>query len=248
MTLGYPNLAKFQLRLSCEMAYARRERESERQRSRVTRTTYSLAEKRLDAAIHFIGIGAVLLAVPLLVGAAMIRAIGADGGNFVLAVSIYGVTFLAMIGASALYNLGLRPGWDWMLQRLDHSAIYLKIAGTYTPFTLIPGQGLGLLAGLWGAAACGGALKLVSPVRFRTVALLLYLGMGWVGVLILPTLAQSLPFATLVLMLAGGMTYTTGVLFYLWKQLPYHFVIWHVFVLVASFLFYAAVMVLLFAQ
>lgn len=218
------------------------------QRPLAPRTGYSPAERRLDATVHVIGVGAVLLAVPLLIGAAVMRTIGVESGNFVVAVSIYGATFLAMIGASACYNLGLRPGWDWLLQRLDHSAIYLKIAGTYTPFTLIPGQGLGLLAGLWGAAACGVALKLISPVRFRTLALALYLGMGWVGVLILPTLAQSLPFATLVLMFAGGLTYTTGVLFYLWKQLPYHFVIWHVFVLVASFLFYAAVMVLLFAQ
>lgn len=209
------------------------------------RLAYSRSEKRLDAAIHVIGLGAALLAVPLLIGAALLHGSDTGSGSFVLAVSIYGASFIAMIGASALYNLGLRPGLDWLFQRIDHAAIYLKIAGTYTPFTLITGQGLWLLAGLWGAAAVGVTLKCVSPVRFKMLGLVLYLAMGWAVVLILPSLGQALPLATLVLMVAGGLVYTTGVIFYLWKALPYHFAIWHIFVLVASFLFYAAVMVLL---
>lgn len=208
---------------------------------------YSRAEKRLDAIIHVVGVGAALLAVPLLIGAALMRSIETGSGSFIVAVSIYGACLMAMLSASALFNLGIKPGLNWLFQRLDHAAIYLKIAGTYTPFTLITGQGLGLLAGLWGAAALGVALKLFSPVRFRFAALALYLGMGWAGVLILPALAQALPLATLVLMVLGGLVYTTGVLFYLWTRLPYHFAIWHVFVLIASFLFYAAVMVLLLA-
>ncbi len=211
------------------------------------RIIYSPAERRLDAAIHVFGLGAAILAVPLLIGAALMRSVSEGSVDFLLAVTIYGASFAAMIGASALYNLGLRPSLDWLFQRLDHAAIYLKIAGTYTPFTLITGQGLWLLAGLWGAAALGVALKIFSPVRFRFLALALYLGMGWVGVLILPELAQTLPQATLILMVLGGLVYTSGVVFYLWSRLPYHFAIWHIFVLVASFLFYAAVMVLVFA-
>lgn len=209
------------------------------------RLVYSAAEKRLDSMIHLVGVGAALLAVPLLIGAALMRSVQTGSGSFVLAVGIYGACFIAMLSASALYNLGVKPGMNWLFQRIDHAAIYLKIAGTYTPFTLISGQGLGLLVGLWGAAVVGVALKLASPVRFRFAALALYLGMGWVGVLILPSLAQSLPMATLVLMVMGGVVYTTGVFFYLWTRLPYHFAIWHIFVLVASFIFYAAVMVLL---
>ena len=209
------------------------------------RLAYSPAERRLDAAIHYIGVFGVLMAVPLLIAAALMRSPAEGMGNFVLASSVYGATFIVMISASALFNLRFRPALDWLFQRLDHAAIYLKIAGTYTPFTLITGQGLGLLAGLWGAAAVGVVLKLVSPARFRFLALALYLGMGWVGVLILPDLAQSLPPLILGLMLAGGVVYTSGVVFYLWTRLPYHFAIWHIFVLVASFLFYAAVMALL---
>ncbi|MCC5955106.1 MAG: hemolysin III family protein [Natronohydrobacter sp.] len=206
--------------------------------------TYSAAERRLDAAIHYLGLASVMLAVPLLIGAAVMRALSDGSGQLVLAASIYGATFVAMIGASALFNLGLRPALDWLFQRLDHAAIYLKIAGTYTPFTLITGQGLWLLAGLWGAAACGVVLKLISPARFKVLAIALYLGMGWVGLVILPDLAQSLSPVIVGLMLAGGLVYTVGVVFYLWQALPYHFAIWHVFVLVASFLFYAAIMVL----
>ncbi|MFU8897504.1 MAG: PAQR family membrane homeostasis protein TrhA [Roseinatronobacter sp.] len=211
------------------------------------RNGYSPAEKRLDAVIHIAGVGAAVLAVPFLIWAASLRSIEAESGSFVLGASIYAACLVAMLSASALYNLGVRPSLNWLLQRIDHAAIYLKIAGTYTPFTLITGQGLGVLAGLWGAAAVGVALKLFSPVRFRVAALALYLGMGWASVVILPALAQTLPVATLVLMVLGGLVYTTGVLFYLWTRLPYHFAIWHIFVLVGSFLFYAAVMVLLLA-
>lgn len=208
------------------------------------REGYTRAERRLDSVIHISGVGAALLAVPVLIGAAIMRSLETGSSSFIVAITVYGVCLLAMLGASALYNIGIKPGLDWLLQRIDHAAIYLKIAGTYTPFTLISGQGLGLLAGLWVAAALGTALKLFSPVRFRFVALALYLAMGWAGVLILPSLAPLLPSATLVLMILGGVVYTTGVVFYLWTRLPYHFAIWHIFVLVASILFYAAVMVL----
>ncbi len=208
------------------------------------RRLYTLHETRADAVVHYLGLVSVLMAVPLLLGVALMRARLEGAGDVMLSASIYEASFIAMIGASALLHLKWRPAREWLFQRLDHAAIYLKIAGTYTPFTLITGQGLWLLAGLWGAAACGVALKLVSPQRFRVLALALYLGMGWVGVVILPDLAHALPPLVLGLMIAGGLVYTGGVIFYLWTALPYHFAIWHVFVLVASFLFYAAVMVL----
>ncbi len=211
------------------------------------RNDYSPDERRMDAMVHYVGIVSVGLAVPLLIGAAIMRSVLEGSGNLIVATSIYGASFMAMIGASALFNLKWRPALDWLFQRFDHAAIYIKIAGTYTPFTLITGQGLWLLAGLWGAALLGVLLKLISPQRFRALAIALYLAMGWVGVVILPDLAEVLPSATVILMLAGGLVYTSGVAFYLWSGLRYHFAIWHIFVLVASYLFYAAVMVLLLA-
>ncbi len=208
------------------------------------RLTYSRAEMRADAVIHVTGLGAALLAVPLLLGAALVRSADSGEPQMFIAVMVYGLAFVAMIGASALYNLMPDARRAALFQRLDHSAIYLKIAGTYTPFTLIPGQGLWLMGGLWTAALVGVALKLLAPGRFRVAALLLYLGMGWVGVAILPQMLATLPFATVALIVTGGLIYTFGVAFYLWTRLRYHYAIWHVFVLVASFLFYAAVWVL----
>lgn len=208
------------------------------------RQTYSRAETRADAAIHVTGLGAAMLAVPLLLGAALVRSLDGGGAQMFVAFLVYGLAFLAMIGASALYNLASTSRRAALFQRLDHSAIYLKIAGTYTPFTLIPGQGLWLVAGLWGAAMTGVVLKLISPERFRVAGLVLYLGMGWVGVAILPQMLASLPGAVVALIIAGGLVYTLGVVFYLWTRLRFHYVIWHIFVLVASFLFYAAAWVL----
>ena len=87
------------------------------------RSGYTRAERQADAAIHVIGLGAAILAVPVLIGLACMRSHDSGSASFVIAISIYGATFMAMIGASALFNLGLRPGFDWLFQRLDHAAI-----------------------------------------------------------------------------------------------------------------------------
>lgn len=205
---------------------------------------YSPGELRTDAAVHLAGLALVLVAVPALL---VLTALTRPEPEALFGVAIYGGALAAMIGFSALYNMtrGARLGWLW--RRLDHSAIYLKIAGTYTPFTLLSGQGAVLTAGLWMAAAAGVALKLVSPERLRWVGLALYLGMGWAGVVAGQALIAALPGGVIALMLAGGITYTVGVAFYLWRSLPFHIAIWHGFVLVASLLFYAAVLMLVLA-
>ena len=209
------------------------------------RPRYSAAELRSDAAVHLLGLGIVALGVPvLLMLTALVR--GADG-TVLAGVGVYGAALAAMIAASAVYNMARRERLIWLWRRLDHSAIYLKIAGTYTPFTLLTGQGLALTAGLWGAAALGVALKLFSPERFRWLSLALYLGMGWAGVVAGQAMIAALPGGVLALMLAGGILYTVGVAFHLWRSLPFHNTIWHGFVLVASLFFYAAVTVLVLA-
>lgn len=199
---------------------------------------YSRAEYLSDAAVHVAGIVAVVAGVPALIALAALRR--GDAAS-VAGVAIYGATLALMILASALYNMLDRPRWTWALRRLDHSAIYLKIAGTYTPFTLISGEGLGLTLGLWLAAAGGVGLKLTSPSRFRLAALALYLAMGWAGIVAGGPLLAALSPEALRLMLAGGLLYTGGVAFYLWSRLPFHNTIWHVFVLAATIAFYAAV-------
>lgn len=202
------------------------------------RTSYSRAERLSDAVIHASGLTLVLIAVPVLITtAAFLR------GDFtaLLGVTVYGLALIAMILCSALYNTIPAPGWKEVLKRLDHSAIYVKIAGTYTPFTLLSGQGLWLLAGLWGAALAGVGIKLFSPDRFRIATLALYLGMGWAGCAAGGTFLAMLSAPVLVLVMLGGVLYTIGVAFYLFDRLPYHYTIWHVFVLTASVVFYAAV-------
>lgn len=202
------------------------------------RTAYSRAERLSDAVIHVSGLAAVLIAVPALITVTVV--LGGDVTTL-FAISVYGATLVAMILCSALYNMVPHPDWSGLLQRLDHSAIYAKIAGTYTPFTLLGGHGTWLLAGLWGAALAGIGLKLAAPGRFRLAAVGLYLGMGWAGLFAGGSFLGALSAPVLVLIVTGGGLYTAGVVFYLLDRLPFHYTIWHGFVLAASLVFYAAV-------
>jgi len=203
------------------------------------RPHYSRAEYLSDAVVHVLGILAVLIAVPVLL---TLTILWRGDGPAIIGIAIYGTTLIAMISFSAAYNINRSKRWNGLLQRLDHSAIYIKIAGTYTPFTLLTGgQGAALLAGLWGAALAGSGLKLVSPTRFRWIGLVLYLGMGWAGVLAGWDLFAQMSTPVLVMIIAGGLLYSGGVVFYLFERLPFHNTIWHVCVLVATMLFFAAV-------
>ena len=205
------------------------------------RPAYSRAERMSDAVVHVAGLAAVAAAVPvLIVLAAQVRGDAAA----VFGTAVYGASLGAMILCSALFNMIPRPDWAWVLQRLDHAAIYLKIAGTYTPFVLLTGQGGVLAVVVWIAAALGVALKTVSPRRFRPLAIGLYLAMGWAGVVAGQDMLAALPGPVLALMLTGGALYSLGVAFYLWERLRFHYTIWHICVLAASMLFYSAVLVL----
>ena len=212
------------------------------------RDHYSPEETRADATVHVAGLVLVGLGVPALLAFATVVARQMDDARLLWATAVYGLALMAMIGASALYNLRQGARMAWLFQRLDHSAIFVKIAGSYTPLTLIPGQGLGFVTALWLTASAGVALKLYSPMRFRALSIALYLGMGWAGIAILPQLWGSLPHASLALILAGGAIYTLGVVFYLATRLRYHYAIWHICVLVASLMIYAAILGLLVAR
>lgn len=205
------------------------------------RSGYSRAERLSDAVVHVSGLVAVLVAVPVLIGLTL----WLDAGRrALLGVAIYGATLVAMILFSALYNMAGQGRWNGLLRRLDHSAIYAKIAGTYTPFTLTAGgHAPYLLAGIWAAALAGIGLKALSPSRMRWAALALYLGMGWAGIAAGSGFIGHLSAPVLALILTGGLLYTLGVVFFLFERLPFHYTIWHVFVLAASLVFYAAVTV-----
>lgn len=194
------------------------------------------AEYVSDAVVHVTGIVLVVGAVPPLIYLTAVN----GGGSALFGVSIYAATLVLMILASALYNMIRSESWAQTLCRLDHSAIYLKIAGTYSGFALIAGQGAGALSVLWGIAAAGIWLKIAAPGRYRMLGIALYLGMGWVGAVLCWGLFVSLPPAAMALIVAGGLIYTAGVAFFLWETLPHNQAVWHVFVLVATMLLYAA--------
>lgn len=202
------------------------------------RTAYSRAEYLSDAVVHVLGTVVVLASVPVLI---TLTALLHGDARSIVGTSVYGATLLAMIVCSALYNVIGQGRWAWLLQRLDHSAIYAKIAGTYTPFALLSGHGGWLVAGLWVAAGVGMALKLVSPARFRWLAIALYLGMGWAGAVFGGDFVATLSPTVFSLILTGGLLYTAGVALYLFDRLPFHYTAWHVLVLAASMVLYSAV-------
>ncbi len=202
---------------------------------------YTKAERRSDAAVHFAGLAIVAFAVPALI----VEAAQWHGftGPF-LATMIYGICFATMIGCSALYHMTSDPYWKKRFQRLDHTAIYLKIAGTYTPFAILAGPpATWLLFGIWAVALLGMTLKQFPIERFRKLCLILYVTMGWAVVVVGKPLIASMTMPGFILLIVGGLIYSVGVFFYLWKSLNFHNTIWHAHVLVASLLLYAAILI-----
>jgi hemolysin III len=205
------------------------------------RQTYSLAERRSDAVVHFLGIGAALSAVPVLIVLAVILRGDVPA---VASTTLYGLALVTMLVFSALFHLTTRPKLRRVFRSLDHTAILCLIAATYTPFVLLSGaDAKGLLVGLWIAAIAGAAMRAFAPDRLKFAAIVLALGMGWAGLVGGGALFALLSTPVMVLITIGGLLYTVGVGFCVWERLPFHYTIWHVCVLAASAVFYAAVTV-----
>ncbi|MEO1490915.1 MAG: hemolysin III family protein [Pseudomonadota bacterium] len=206
----------------------------------------SWAEQVADETIHVVGVLAALLAVPVMV---TLAAVWRDDGATIAAVAIYGVTMVAMLGLSAGYNMAnLRARSAFLietLRRLDHAAIYVKIAGTYTPYAVIAGGPVGrwLLIGVWSGAVLGLLGKLIAPDRWERASVILYLALGWAFVFAAGPVSDAIATETMVLIIVGGCLYTTGVIFHVWTRLPFQNAIWHFFVLAATFVFYSAMTV-----
>ncbi|UVF17828.1 hemolysin III family protein [Microvirga terrae] len=205
------------------------------------RWDYDVKEIIADGIVHVVGvtIGVVSIAALLVVAA---PAVGAWEFTSLL---IYGIGLLTVLTVSALYNLWPVSPVKWMLRRFDHSAIYLLIAGTYTPFITqmkASAESLALLAGVWLTSMVGITLKLRFPGRFDRLSILLYLLLSWSGVMAYESVFGTLPASTLWLLAIGGILYTTGVVFHLWESLRFQNAIWHAFVLVAAGCHYGAVL------
>lgn len=193
----------------------------------------SMAELVADGIVHGIGlVMAIAAGSVLLVFAALETA-----PDQLPALALYVGSVVAVLSISLAFNLWPDSPVKRFLARLDQAAIFLCIAGTYTPFlALIGGEPTAdlLMAFVWGAALIGIALKLIVPERFGRLAIVLYLAVGWSGVLVFQTLASTLPPTTLWLIVAGGIAYSAGIVFHLWDRLKFQNVLWHVFVVTGA--------------
>jgi hemolysin III len=204
-------------------------------------TLYTLGEEVAHALTH--GLGVVLAIAGLTVMVARATLYG-DAWHIVGA-AIFGTTLVLMYTASTLYHSIPLPRAKKVLRIIDHSTIYLLIAGTYTPFTLVTlngAVGWALFGTVWGLALVGVVFKIFATGRFERLSLAIYLGMGWCILLAIKPLVQTIEPGGLVLLVAGGVAYTGGVVFYVLDNRRYFHAIWHAFVLAGSVLQYFAVL------
>jgi len=163
----------------------------------------------------------------------------------VTSIFIYAACLITMLVLSAAYNMWPISPTKWLLRRFDHSAIYLLIAGTYTPFLALMKSGIATVSlgiGVWSSAVIGIVLKLALPGRFDRLAVVLCLLLGWSGVVAYDSLASAVPRASLWLLAIGGFLYSIGTLFHVLRRLRFHNPIWHGFVLLAASCHYSAIL------
>lgn len=191
---------------------------------------------------HGLGILLGIIAIPFLGAKAIIS------GNLsaIIGSGMFGLGFMMVFTFSTLYHSIVQPDIKKTFRILDHISIYFMIAGSYTPFILIymPSKtGYIILAVQWILTFLGTIYKIFFTGKFKWFSTIVYLAMGWMIVLVIGPFVDSLPLLSLWLIVAGGLLYTVGVIFYKWYSLPYHHAIWHVFVLAASICHFVAVWV-----
>jgi hemolysin III len=204
--------------------------------------TYTEREELANSLTH--GVGAVLSVAGLVL---MVVSAGRYGDAWhVVSTAIFGTTLVLLYTASTLYHSLRGEQLKVRLQKFDHAAIFLLIAGSYTPFVLVTLRGpwgWSLFGVVWGLAVAGVTVKFWLAGRFKLVSTLIYVAMGWLVMVAIKPLVAALPAGGMKLLLAGGLCYTGGAVFYLWKRLPYHHAIWHLWVLAGSACHWAAVFV-----
>jgi hemolysin III len=205
------------------------------------RWDYDKDELIADGIVHAVGVVAGTVSITAL----LIIAAPAVGVWEFTSILVYGLGLMTVLTVSALYNLWPASPVKWMLRRFDHSAIYLLIAGTYTPFITqvkASAESLALLAGVWLVSVVGILLKLCFPGQFDRLSVALYLLLSWSGVMAYESVFGELAASTVWLLAIGGIIYTAGVAFHLWESLRFQNAIWHGFVLVAAACHYGAVL------
>ena len=202
---------------------------------------YSVGEEIAHSVSH--GIGAVLSAI----GLGFLVWLSIQHGDiwYVVSSIVYGVSLILLYSASTLYHAITNPRAKRIFQLLDHSMIFVLIAGTYTPFALVSLHGpwgWSLFAIAWGITIAGIMLETMKKERIKWLSLSLYLGLGWMAVIFIKPMIDSIPTIGLLFLLAGGLSYSFGVIFYVRKQMLYHHAIWHLFVMAGSALHFCAVL------
>ncbi len=208
---------------------------------------YTMREEIINSITHGIGI---ILAIA---GLAILTAFSAKYGTVwhIVSSAIYGATLIATYSASTLYHSVTHREVKAVFQSIDHASIYVLIAGTYTPFTLVPLREVGawgwsLFWAIWGLTILGLILQAVQLKHSKAVRVVLSMLMGWVAAIAIKPMLGIVPDFSLVLLLVGGFFYSVGVIFYLGKKIPYHHAIWHIFVLLGSLCHFCAIFVALF--
>lgn len=206
------------------------------------KSIYSTSEEIANAVTHGVAALMSIAGLAILVGFAVAYS---GSPTVITAVSVFGASMIFLYVASTLYHAIPNPKAKQILQRLDHSMIFVLIAGSYTPFCLVTLKGvtgIGLCIAVWSIAIVGIALQGVLIKQSKWLNSLLYLTMGWLVLLVIEPLIESLPNTGLWLLTAGGLSYSLGVIFYVWKTLPYSHAIWHLFVFAGTVLQFLAVL------
>jgi hemolysin III len=198
-------------------------------------------EEIANTITHSIGLLLSIAGFGVLLAFAILR----GTASHIVACSIYGTTLICLYTASTLYHAAISPRSKRVLKIFDHSAIYLLIAGTYTPFLLLNLRGAwgwSLFGVVWGLAFAGIVFKFWFVDHFPYLSTAIYIAMGWLVIIAAKPVLAHVPATTLLWLLAGGLLYTSGVIFYAWQRLPYNHVVWHLFVLAGSTCHYFAVL------
>jgi len=201
---------------------------------------YSLGEEIAHSVTHGLGAVAGVVGLVLLI----VRSAATGDPWRVVSVTIFGASMVLLYTASTLYHALIPPRARYVFKVLDHSMIYVLIAGTYTPFLLISLRGpwgWSMFGVIWGLTIVGIVFKAYFVGRFRLVSTLLYLGMGWCAVIPIKPMLAAVPAGGLWWLLGGGLFYSFGTIFYMWKGMKYHHAVWHVFVLAGTVCHFFAV-------
>lgn len=201
---------------------------------------YSLNEEIANSTTH--GLGA-LLSIAALVLLIVFSSLNGNSWHIV-SCTIFGSSMILLYTASMLYHLVTTPKMKKLFRTLDHSSIFLLIAGTYTPFTLVSlrgGLGWTIFGLVWSIAIVGVILKTITNPKTEKLSLALYLGMGWLIIIAIKPILQNVEPGGIVLLVAGGLCYSFGVIFYIWRSLIFNHAIWHLFVLAGTTLHFFSV-------